>query len=103
MTVAPALPLPEPVIPAVPPGLENLTTSSGEKLFPTIDVEPPPPLLFDEQNNGSQLQFQIPTAAFVSREPPAIVWLTRKYFVDEVLFFWFLFVFSQVILCMCLL
>ena len=74
MSVAPAPPPPEPVEPMPPPGLENLTTSTGEKIYSAIDVATAAPLVVDEgEDNDTNLVFQIPSGASLSRQPPPVV------------------------------
>jgi plastocyanin len=74
MSVTPAPPPPEPVQPVAPPGLENLTTSTGEKIYSDIDVVTAAPLLVteEEEDNASNIVFQIPFGASLSRQPPSV-------------------------------
>lgn len=74
MAVAPAPPPPEPVQPVAPPGFENLTTSTGEKIYAAIDSPTAAPLVVsDSASNDTDLVFQIPVSARVSRQPPPVV------------------------------
>lgn len=72
MTAAPALPPPKPVKPVPPPGLDNLTTSDGNPVYSSIDVPTTASLVIDVENNDTEIVFQIPAEAVVSREPPVV-------------------------------
>ena len=73
MTVAPAPPPPKPVKPVPPPGFDNLTTSDGEPIYSSIDVPTSAALLIAVESNDTEIVFQVPAEAAVSREPPVVV------------------------------
>ena len=75
MSVAAVPPPPKPVEPVVPPGFENLTSSTGEKIYTAIDAPTSPPLVIDSsiENNDTDVVFQIPARATVSRQPLPVV------------------------------